>query len=120
LPRRFLAGLEPQREIACLDAAGEMPGNFHRPQESVPRQQFVGVRPQRNRAGVVGEHVVQELGYSRHLHAMVVKEPEGHQRVAGLLHPADPAHLQPRDIPDCRAVLCHPNLRGSPLVDEPR
>jgi hypothetical protein len=43
LPQRLLAGLEPQSEVARLRASGEMPGNLHRTQKPVPRQQFVGV-----------------------------------------------------------------------------
>jgi hypothetical protein len=62
LARWLLAGLEPQSEIACLHPTSQVPGHLHREQKSVPRQQFVGVGPQRCRAGVVGEHVMQELG----------------------------------------------------------
>jgi len=57
---------------------------------------------------------MQELGDRSYLHALVIEEPERHHPVVGLLHPADPGHLQPRDIPDRNAVLCHPNLRGPP------
>ncbi len=88
-----------------------MPGNPDRAQESVPRKQFVRIRSQRYRAGIVGEHVVQKLGHRRHLDAMLVEKPERQQPIPGRLHPTDPGNIQRRNIPDRRAVLCHPYLR---------
>ncbi len=86
--------------------------------EPEPRQQLIRIRPQRHRAGVIGEHVVQELGNCGDLGAPLINKPERRQRVTGLLHPAVPGHLKRPHVPDRRAVLWHPYLREPPYFGD--
>ena len=114
LPRRLPDRFQPQREVTSLSPASEIPANRDRVQETEPRQQLIGVRPQRCRARVVGEHVMQELRDRGDLGALPIDEPERQQRITGLFHPPGPGHRQRRNIPDSGAVLWHPYLRRPP------
>jgi len=60
---------------------------------------------------VIREHVVQELGNRGHLEIPAVQKTERQQRIVGRLHPTSPCHVQRRNVPDRRALLCHPYLR---------
>src|SRR6266851_4959315 len=53
---------------------------------------------------------------AEHLGTLLVEQPEGQQRIIGLLDPADPGHGQRGNIPDRGAVFWHPNLRGPPQL----
>src|SRR5258708_15584672 len=76
--------------------------------EAEPGQQFVGVRPQRGRSGVVSQHVVEELADDRNLGAVLVEQHERPQWIPGLPDPADPGNLQYRNIPNPDVQLCLP------------
>jgi len=78
----------------------------------------VSIRPQRRRAGIIGEHVVQELANRGDFGALPINKPERHQRVAGLLHPARTGYRKRSHVPDRRAVLWHPYLRESPYFGD--
>jgi len=56
---------------------------------------------------------MQELGDGGQLDTALVKNLEGQQRVAGLLHAPNSGDLQRRNIPDRCAVFRHPCLRES-------
>jgi hypothetical protein len=119
LTGRLLAGLKPQREITRLCAAGEMPGNLDSVQKPLPRQQFVRVGTQRCRARVVGEHVLQELRDSGHLHALTIEKPKRRQPVAGLVPPGrswtPPTSRYPGPL--CRALPSIPSARAAVTDD---
>jgi hypothetical protein len=56
---------------------------------------------------------MKELGDRRLLDSVTVDQPKRPQRIARLVDPTDPRHLQRRNVAHQRDVLCHAHLHES-------